>query len=219
MQDNTRYTDQEEYYFNYLKSQKTARKHKFSILGIHHNNLDEFIRREILKLPKKSHVLDAGCGLSAWTTVFLRKNYNISGIDGEPEVIRVCKKIYKKQDYRVGNLYKTEYKKNLFDGIVMREVIEHFKNPKKAVDEVYRILKPDGILIITTPNYSSLLLHLIENTYNRFFGGPCKPYKDEVHPSKFDPNTLKKILSKKFTVELLDSVDLGISLTCVAKKK
>ncbi|GEM_PF-3363307 len=215
-----RYSDQEEYYLNHLKKQHKAENNKISILGSHHHNLNDFIRNTINRIPAGSSILDAGCGMSSWTNVKLRKEYNISGVDGEPDAIAVCKILYKGKDYKVGDLYDLKgYKKDTYDGIIMREVIEHFITPEKAVKEVYRILKPGGYYILTTPNYSSLLLHIIENTYNRFFGGPCKPYKDDVHPSKFKPNTLRKLLEKYFVIEKLETIDYGISQVCIARKR
>lgn len=214
-----RYTDQTEYYLLHLAKQKKAMDNKFSILGRHHNNLDSFVQTRVSSLPKNSKILDAGCGLSAWTTPTLRKKYIISGVDGEPDAIAICKKLYKEQDYKVGNLYKLAYKSNSFHAVVMREVIEHFKNPEIAVKEVYRILKPGGLYIVTTPNYDSLLLHIIEHTYNRFFGGPCKPYKDDVHPSKFSPRTLKLLIEKYFLIKELITIDIGITQCCVAIKR
>lgn len=211
-----RYSDQPEYYLNYLKKQRNASTKNLSVLGRHHNNLDNFIRHEINKLPKGSKIIDAGCGLSAWTTPELRKKFKISGVDGEPEAIDLCKIIYKGQNYRIGNLYNLTFKKNTFDAVVMREVIEHFKQPEKAVKEAYRILKPKGMFILTTPNYNNILLHIVENTYNRFFGGPCKPYKDDVHPSKFNPDSLKKLLSANFKVTKIKTIDYGVSITCIA---
>lgn len=214
-----RFSDQEEYYLNHLKKQKKAINNRFSILGRHHYNLDNFIRSEIDGLPAESYVLDAGCGLSAWTTEPLRKKYKIFGVDGEPEAIAVCKKLYLGQEYKVGDLYNlVNYKKNKFDAVIMREVIEHFVTPEIAVKEIFRILKPGGIFLLTTPNYSSKLLHVIEHTYNRFFGGPCKPYKYDVHPSKFKRYSLNKLLSKYFIVEKLDTIDYGISQICIARK-
>jgi len=214
-----RYSDQVEYYLNHLKKQNKAKKNKYSILGRHHNSMDSFIRNEINKLPKNKHVLDAGCGLSAWTNSSLRKRYRISGVDGEPDAIEACNLLYKDDDYKVGNLYELNSKNEVYDAVVMREVIEHFITSEKAVKEVHRILKPGGIYILTTPNYDSRLTSLIENTYNRFFGGPCKPYRDDVHPSKFKPDTLKKLLRKYFDVERLETIDYGITITCVARKK
>lgn len=214
-----RYSDQAEYYLNHLEKQKSARRDRFSILGRHHNNLDSFIRKEVLSFPAKSKILDAGCGLSSWLTPYLRKKYKIYGVDGEPEVIQICKYLYPKAKYKVGNLYNLDYKDNQFNAIIMREVIEHFKKPETAVKEVNRILKPGGLYILTTPNYSNLLVHVIEHTYNRFFGGACKPYKDGVHPSKFTPHTLTSLILKYFTIEMLDLIDFGISQVCIARKR
>ena len=213
-----RFSDQKEYYLKHLKKQRKAMKNPFSMLGRHHNNLDSFIQKEVNSFPKDSHILDAGCGLSAWTTNALRKKFIISGVDGEPDAISACKILYKNQDYQIGDLYNLKYKNNTFDAIVMREVIEHFIFPEKAVKEIYRILKPGGKIIITTPNYDSLLLHFIENTYNRFFGGTCKPYKHEVHPSKFKPSSLTKLINKYFTSVKLSTIDMGISQTLSAIK-
>ena len=101
----------------------------------------------------------------------------------------------------------------------MREVIEHFKRPLDAVLEVRRLLKPGGRFVLTTPNYDSYLLHFIEHTYNRFFGGTCKPYLDDVHPSRFKFSTLSNFLSPHLDVERYTTIDLGISLGCVARKR
>lgn len=214
-----RYSDQVEYYLNHLEKQKKAMKNKYSILGQHHNHLDSFVRNSVSKLKSGSKILDAGCGLSAWTNTRLRNKYKISGIDGEPDSIAACKILYPNQNYTVGNLYKLDAREDAFDCVVMREVIEHFITPEIAVKEVNRILKKNGLFILTTPNYDSKLVFLIENTYNRFFGGACKPYKDDVHPSKFNSRTLAITLSKYFEIEKLGTIDYGISQICVARKR
>lgn len=43
-----------------------------------------------------------------------------------------------------------------FDAVVALEVIEHVKIPKRMLDQIYRALKPNGAVIITTPNYGRL---------------------------------------------------------------
>jgi SAM-dependent methyltransferase len=40
---------------------------------------------------------------------------------------------------------------NTFDAVFMLEVLEHVKNPRKAMSEVLRILKPGGVLVLSTP--------------------------------------------------------------------
>lgn len=40
---------------------------------------------------------------------------------------------------------------NEFDGVVLTEVLEHCKNPFQAMSEVRRVLKPNGLLLVTSP--------------------------------------------------------------------
>lgn len=51
---------------------------------------------------------------------------------------------------------KLNYKENMFDCVISGEVLEHLENPSKFLKEIKRILKNNGKLIITTPNYFSL---------------------------------------------------------------
>jgi len=72
-------------------------------------------------------------------------------------------KTHKFLDYRSMDLYMEEaddkaditdmniYKENQFDGILCSHVLEHIKNDKKAMSEIYRILKPGGFGIIMVP--------------------------------------------------------------------
>lgn len=50
---------------------------------------------------------------------------------------------------------------NTFDIVVAKEVLEHVGNPEKMISEAFRVLKPNGIFLLTSPNRNSL--HLIMN--------------------------------------------------------
>jgi ubiquinone/menaquinone biosynthesis C-methylase UbiE len=98
----------------------------------------------------------------------------------------------------------------------MREVIEHATDPEKLLRECKRILKPEGFLVLTTPNYDNPLLFLVENIYNRFFS-TFKPYLADVHPSKFGKRRLNETIGKHFVNVNVGTIDLGINLTAVAR--
>ena len=98
----------------------------------------------------------------------------------------------------------------------MREVIEHFRAPEKAIDEVSRVLKLSGFFILTTTNYGNPLLYVIEHIYNRFWGGPCKPYLPDVHPSKFRRKTLFNILKDNFKNTEINTIIFILTLAAAA---
>lgn len=50
---------------------------------------------------------------------------------------------------------KTPFPNEFFDGVVMNEVLEHLFRDAAALEEVYRILKPEGILVVTVPYFSN----------------------------------------------------------------
>jgi 2-polyprenyl-3-methyl-5-hydroxy-6-metoxy-1,4-benzoquinol methylase len=64
-----------------------------------------------------------------------------------------------------------------FDLVIAAEVIEHLENPRALVRDLYRILRPGGTAIITTPNNESwrALLALLIRGHFVLFGDTCYP--------------------------------------------
>lgn len=206
-----------EYYKEYLEEiNEKISKHPWSLHGLHHKNLNRFIQNHIMKLDEGAVVLDAGCGLSSWVTKEIEKKYVYIGIDCQEESIKACRDHFPARKYELGDLYNIPYQDNAFDAIVMREVIEHFRTPEKAIDEVRRVLKPNGVFISTTPNYGNPLLYVIEHVYNRFWGGSCKPYLPDVHPSKFRRKKLFGLLKDNFNIIEINTISLKITLAAKA---
>lgn len=50
-----------------------------------------------------------------------------------------------------GNIYNLNFTPNSFDGVLSTEVFQYLTDPKKALDEIYKILKPGGILLLSAP--------------------------------------------------------------------
>lgn len=82
--------------------------------------------------------------------------------------------------YRKADMSKElPFETNTFDYIVSIEGIEHIENPFFFLRECTRVLKPNGKLLLTTPNVSSL-----ENRFSFFLTGshgePAKPIRDDL---------------------------------------
>lgn len=117
----------------------------------------EHISRYIFasRFVKNKVVLDIACG-SGYGSDFLKKKgaKKVIGIDISPEAISYCKANYKNINFLVGGVDKIPLKDKSVDLIVSFETIEHVeeKTQNNFIQEVKRILKPDGLFIVSTPN-------------------------------------------------------------------
>ncbi|MDH4129126.1 MAG: class I SAM-dependent methyltransferase [Spirochaetota bacterium] len=106
------------------------------------------IKRIIKHIPKNSVICDVGCGFDG---TFLKSiSHKISmgiGID---------KKVNPYSDYKIRLIQekmdtKLNVQSQMFDCITLLAVLEHLDYPSSILEECHRILKPNGVLILTTP--------------------------------------------------------------------
>jgi len=103
------------------------------------------------------------------------------------------------------------------DGVLLCEVIEHFvRDPLFCFIEINRILKPGGVLLVTTPNASSwfsvyqALQHLQPNRWSVYSGDPAKA-RNHLHAHEYLVSDLTALLEAGgFTVEELVTRDYGV---------
>ena len=130
--------------------------------------LNEHLSRYRLAVPfcKEKTVIELGCG-SGYGTKLIAKSgaKKVYGIDIDELTIKYAKKFYshKKITFIKASAMHTKLPKNIADVIISFETIEHVTNPSKMITEINRILKPGGLLIISTPNKA---MSLDDNPYH-----------------------------------------------------
>jgi len=126
----------------------------------------EMITKAILKcLPKKPnlYVHDAGCGTGEFTIPYFEKvmrNCKVHASDFSVGMVQVCKKRFPKHEHSVQDVENMTLKSNRFDVVTSRQMLEHVPNPQKALKEMYRILKPGGTIVLSTPSWFGLIAPL-----------------------------------------------------------
>lgn len=83
------------------------------------------------------------------------------------------------------------FKDNSIDIIFAGEILEHTKNPVDFIEDAWRVLKNNGVIIFTVPNKSPLLYRVFFHHYSI----------NEQHISICDYKTYKKLILKKFIIE------------------
>jgi 2-polyprenyl-3-methyl-5-hydroxy-6-metoxy-1,4-benzoquinol methylase len=117
-----------------------------------------WILQQLAHLSKGSSVLDVGCSESILSHVLVMRGFTVTGLDLRDYPFRSRQMAFVKR-----NIANTGFPDDFFDGIVLVSTIEHVglgvygqylvdnDLDVKAIHELTRILKPSGLMMITTP--------------------------------------------------------------------
>ncbi len=110
-------------------------------------------------IDAKLRILDVGCS-NGFIGKQLGKKHEFYGIDISGKDAAIARKYYKK--VRVANIdsKKQIYNEGFFDVIIMADVLEHLKDPLGALLNFKRLLKKNGLVIISVPNVANIYVRL-----------------------------------------------------------
>ena len=104
----------------------------------------------------KGRLLDVGCGLGFFVETAATHGWDAWGIDlNKPAVDWAREHVTAKVD--VGTVADSGFEDGSFDCVTMFDVIEHLGDPRAELAEVWRVLRPGGLLVLVTPDAGSLV--------------------------------------------------------------
>jgi len=160
------------------------------------------------KYRKTNKILDVGCGIGYFLEVAKERGWEVYGTEYTDEAIQICSS--KGINMQKGILSTRNYQSEEFDVITSFEVIEHINNPVDELTNFHKLLRKEGLVYLTTPNFNSLLRYRLKSEYNVI----CYP----EHLSYYTPKTLNKLFtSVGFKTKKIQST--GISLTRLKTSK
>ena len=139
------------------------------------------------KISKENKVLEIGCGDGYGSNILANSGAEIVALDVDPQSIEYAKHKYSKNNltFEVFDGSNIPFKDHSFDLILSFQVIEHVANIEIYCKNICRLIKPDGLILITTPNRTYRL------TQDQL---PWNPY----HLTEYNENTAKEIAKKYF---------------------
>lgn len=127
--------------------------------GVARRGFEGFIKQSLKDVPHNSRVLmvGSGGGIEVWLREALQgKNAELVRTDIDPD---------RKPDV-VDDITASQFPDESFNAIVIMEVLEHVTQPFAAVAELHRLLRPGGLLVMSTPFF--VPLHDRPHDYFRF---------------------------------------------------
>jgi len=164
------------------------------------------MERYALNSQKPMRLLDVGCLDGVAVSIFNELGVRAEGIDPSSEAVEIGRR--NGLNLHVGYLHELEFPESSYDVVTLYEVIEHLEKPVDLFEEIARILKSGGVLVVGTGNVDSWTAKFKKEKWD-FFG----LYSRGGHVSFFSPRTLgylaqktgfEVIFSRTYTVKFLE---------------
>jgi len=128
-------------------------------------------------------VLDVGSGNGYVLSKYAAEGAEVCGIDITQSAIDLCIKRFEylqlKGNFQVADAQHIPFPDNTFDCVFSMGVLHHVPDTQKAIDEIYRVLKPDGRLIVMFYHRNAAKYQFMFRVWSLFTGKPREQLVNE----------------------------------------
>ena len=175
--------------------------------------------RELFKdISDNDKILDLGCGNGRLLEVL--KNIDYIGVDSSEKLIEIAQKKYPQADFQVADALNLPFPDNYFDKVYSIAVLHHIPSKKyhlQFLKEAKRVLKPDGILVITVWNLwqKKFWKLILKYTFLKLTSQSKLDFKDIFYPWKNQKSKTEVLryfhcFTKKELIDLAKKIDFKI---------
>ena len=149
-------------------------------------------------------ILDVGCGLGQFVEMANKSGWKAEGLElskGAVDFARCHGLAVRDLDF-----FSEEIKPNSCDLVTLFEVIEHVPNPSEFIRRAGEVVRPGGLVYLTTPNFASI---------DRFLLGKHWELIHREHLTYFTPRTLRLMVKRTSCFEILHFETRNMSLAAL----
>ena len=127
------------------------------LYGPRHDYRESLVLRELLPATPGPRILNAGAGAGSLTLRLAALGLRTTSIDASPELCAHTRRLLAERHpdgrhlVRVGDVARLGLSDASFDAVIAAEVLEHVDDDAAALAELFRVLRPGGVLIVTVP--------------------------------------------------------------------
>jgi ubiquinone biosynthesis O-methyltransferase len=168
-------------------------------LGRFVDEVETKLALELFQPKPGMYVLDVGCGTGNFSIKLARLGVKVVGIDISEEMLKIAREKAERLGLQIEfvkmDVYSLQFPSDHFDGVFSMATFEFIHQPKRAFEEMMRVLKPSGYLLIGTINRDSPWGKLYEEHAKQDPTSVFRhaSFKTEKDLEELDPKNLVKI--------------------------
>jgi len=156
--------------------------------------LFEGLFQRYLPAPPCDRLLDVGCGTGIYFRALAPHAKRIDAIDCSDDMIQVAREYCETVNLNnihpaTGSVESLDWPAETFDTVVAMDVLHHITNLNTAIDELHRVLKPGGRVLIFEPNIKNPLM----------FFAHAIPAEERLALRRSRPSALRAIMERRFS--------------------
>lgn len=159
--------------------------------------------------PRKNEkICDVACGCGEFSIRLIKRGCQVVGTDFDKKSIAVAQAFSRKNSFALANAEKLPLKSDIFDKVVSVCALEHFSEGETALKEIYRILKPNGIVVLTVDSLTYPLpedlvtAHKIKYQVSHYYSLP--ELKEKLTELGFEVTNSKYFVNSPLAVSLFE---------------
>ncbi|MCP6718258.1 MAG: class I SAM-dependent methyltransferase [Patescibacteria group bacterium] len=162
---------------------------------------------QLAQLKKNDLVLDLGCGEGSLISLMPDLLQKIVGLDISKIALSRARKNLKEKEgveLRLGNAENLDLPNESFDKIICSEMLEHVPRPRKVMKEIHKILKNDGLLVISVPDEKRIqfIMKIAKILYLNKILGACREEEEyDWHLHRADKKFITDISKGLFEIQ------------------
>lgn len=124
-------------------------------------------------IARSAKVLDLGCGAGTYVRLLAKQGHRVVGVDYSLPTLRRALEAdpERRGRYLAGNAYHLPFRDGSFDLVVSIGILQASSEPERTLDEMHRVLRAGGILVVEFLNAEEIIARL-RSAKGRFLGKP-----------------------------------------------
>jgi SAM-dependent methyltransferase len=116
--------------------------------------------------PGKTRLLDVGCNIGTFLQEAKTEGFIVTGVEPDRKAVEIG--VGSGLNIQCGYLHEMDFEESSYDVITLFEVIEHLQEPIRMMQECHRLLKPSGMVFMTTGNTQSWTVKFLKEKWDYF---------------------------------------------------